>query len=66
MPTVDAVLCRTRDRLFEEYEKAILKRIARRNGTFELMKASKLKHLNTKIEQTLRELRQHEQIHRCH
>jgi len=66
MSSVDNALCRTRNRLYEEYERATLKRIARRNGSFALMKASKLERLDAKIEQALRELRKHEQIHRCH
>jgi hypothetical protein len=58
--------CRTWNELYEEYEKATLKRMERRTNRFALMKASDLEKLNVEVAQTLRELRKHEEVHRCH
>jgi hypothetical protein len=59
--------CRTWDRLYEEYEKATLQRLARSKDQFGLRKpADRLEKLNANIVQALRELHQHELTHRCH
>jgi len=58
--------CRTWDELFEEYEKATLKRVAQPKARYGARDVCELEKLNAEIAQTLRELREHERVHRCH
>lgn len=57
--------CRTRERLYDEYERVALKRVAHGKGGFALMKAAKLKTLEFQIVQALHDLQEHERTHRC-
>jgi len=66
MATVTTSLCYQRDRLYEEYERVVLKRIARRKSGFALMKRSQLKSLEHQIAEALQQLREHERLHHCH
>lgn len=58
--------CRTWNQLFEQYEKATYDRVARSRDNFGATRSSELESLNNEIARTLRELREHEQVHRCH
>jgi len=57
--------CRTRDLLYDQYERVVLKRVAHRKDGFALMKGTKLKSLELQIAQALRHLQEHERTHRC-
>lgn len=57
--------CRTWDELYEEFEEATLKRVRQPKNVFGHRDSSELEQLNTEIARALRELRQHEQLHRC-
>lgn len=58
--------CRTWEELFEEYEKATLKRVAHTKDHFALKGKPELDQLNLEIARALRELHKHETTHRCH
>ncbi len=66
MSTPGTETCRVWNRLFEEHEKLALKRMAHRNGRFKLMDPSKLERIHQRMERLQRQLRDHEQAHRCH
>lgn len=58
--------CATWNELYEEYEKATLKRVAQRKNRFLITDPCRLEQLNFEVAETLRQLHKHEQIHRCH
>lgn len=58
--------CHTWNELYEEYEKAALKRVAQRKNHFAIMDVSQLEKLNIEVSETLRQLHKHEKTHRCH
>ncbi len=57
--------CHTWDELYERYEKATFRRVAERKGRHLFATPSDLEELNHEVVQALRELRKHEQTHRC-
>jgi len=59
------MFCRTWDELYEEFEKATLKRVAQPKNPFGFRDPTKVEQLNAEIVETLRELRAHEKTHRC-
>jgi adenylosuccinate lyase len=61
----EAMLCRTWNDLYEQYEEAALKRLAKKDGRFALSQSAELDELNTKIAEALHALRKHEQLHHC-
>jgi hypothetical protein len=66
MSAATIAICPTRDRLYDEYEKALLKRIAHGNSGFVLSKASKIQENSERMARALQQLREHERTHCCH
>jgi hypothetical protein len=60
------MFCNAWDHLYEQYESAALKRIEKKRGTGFAFNATQLEHLNVKIADALRKLREHEKQHGCH
>ena len=60
------MLCHTWNNLFEQYERAALKRIERKKGHSFPIRAQELDRLNTDIATALRALKDHEKKHQCH
>ena len=58
--------CRTWNELYEEFEKATLKRVAQRKVHFAISDRPQLEKLNAEVAEALRELHKHEEVHRCH
>jgi hypothetical protein len=59
------MLCRTWNDLYENYEKVALKRVEKKDGRFSLSRSRELDELNARIAKALKDLRNHEQSHRC-
>ena len=59
------VPCHTKNRLYEQYERALLERVAQKDGDFLLKKQSKLRENAARISRALQELKNHEQTHCC-
>jgi len=57
--------CRTWDELYEEFEEATLKRVRQPKSVLGRRDSTELEQLNVEIARALRELRHHEQLHRC-
>jgi len=59
------MLCRTWDHLYEQFESATLRRVQKKHGKGFVSNTAELEHLNTKIAEALRKLREHEKQHGC-
>jgi len=59
------MLCHTWDHLYEQYESATLKRVQKKRGCGFRINSAELDHLNHKIAEALRQLREHEKQHGC-
>ncbi len=59
------MLCHTWDHLYEQYEAETLKRVQKKRGSGFRINSAELDHLNHKIAEALRRLREHEKQHGC-
>jgi hypothetical protein len=59
------MLCHTWDHLYELYEAETLNRVQKKRGNSFKVNSAELDHLNQKIAEALRRLREHEKQHGC-
>jgi hypothetical protein len=59
------MLCPVWNNLYEQYEKATLKRIASIRNNFLVSRSRDLELLNVEVSRALRELHEHERQHQC-
>jgi len=60
------MLCNTWDHLYEQFERASLKRVERAKGNSFAVNEKELESLSSAIAIALRALREHEKLHHCH